>query len=407
MRPFVILPLLLCLCGTLPAKVLHTGQGQQYANISAAAKAAAPGDTILLHNGTHAGGQSLKGLRGAPGRWIYILAEKNGAVVFEGGATAWQGSDVAYLHIEGITFSGQTANGVNFDDGGQYASPAHHIVFRHCTFRDMAATGNNDLLKLSGVNDLVIRECSFLNGSPGGSGIDMVGCHSGSVLQCRFENMGANALQMKGGSSNIRVEGCVFRNAGSRAINLGGSTGKAFFRPVNAKWEAAALKVYSNIFIGSDVPVAFVGCTSSEVVNNTIWKPRRWVIRILQENKDTARFVKCGHNIFRNNIVCVGEELRSACSIGPGTAPETFTFSNNLWFHTGHTAWQGPQLPVPGRGGLKGKDPLFNDIGKEDFTIKAGSPAAGAGFPSQRPEKDHAGEWFRPARAIGAFEVKR
>ncbi|MGN6511053.1 MAG: right-handed parallel beta-helix repeat-containing protein, partial [Chitinophaga sp.] len=259
MRPFVILPLLLCLYGTLPAKVLHTGQGQQYANISAAAKAAAPGDTILLHNGTYPGGQSLKGLRGAPGRWIYILAEKNGAVVFEGGATAWQGSDVAYLHIEGITFSGQTANGVNFDDGGQYASPAHHIVFRHCTFRDMAATGNNDLLKHSGVNDLFIRECSFLNGSSGGSGIDMVGCHFGSVLQCRFENMGANALQMKGGSSNIRVEGCVFRNAGSRAINLGGSTGKTFFRPVNAKWEAAALKVYSNIFIGSDVPVAFVG----------------------------------------------------------------------------------------------------------------------------------------------------
>jgi hypothetical protein len=268
----------------------------------------------------------------------------------------------------------------------------------------MAATGNNDLLKLSGADDLIIQQCTFLNGSPGGSGIDMVGCHNSQILQCRFENMGSNAVQMKGGSSNIRVEACVFKNAGSRAINLGGSTGQSFFRPATATWEAADLKVYSNVFIGAEVPVAFVGCTRSEVVNNTISKPGRWVIRILQENKDTARLGKCSNNTFRNNIVCLDDQVRTACSIGPGTVPESFIFSNNMWFHTGNNAWRGPQLPVTESNGVIGKDPRFSN---EDLALDDDSPAAAAGFPVQYPENDHSGKPFLKVRAIGAYEVKR
>lgn len=407
MRPFFLLPFLFFLHGPLCGKVLHTGHGQRYADISAAAKAAVPGDTILVHNGTYRGDQDLQGLQGAPGKWIRIIAEKRGAVLFEGGASAWKGSDVAYLHIEGMVFAGQTGNGLNFDDGGTYASPAHHIVLRHCVFRDMAATGNNDLLKLSGADELLIEDCVFQNGARGGSGIDMVGCHHSRIRRCRFENLGANAVQMKGGSSHILVEACVFKNAGSRAVNLGGSTGEAFFRPANAAWEAADLKVYSNVFIGSDVPVAFVGCIRSEVTNNTVYKPARWAIRILQENKDTLRFEKCGNNSFRNNIVCFDAQLRTVCSIGAGTAPESFVFSNNLWFHAGDNAWQGPQLPVKETGGQTGKDPLFTGPAKGIFSIDARSPAAGAGLSLAYPQKDHAGNDFKTKRAVGAFEANR
>lgn len=399
-----ILPILLLFFSSLTAKTLHTGPGQPYADITAAAKTAVPGDTIFVHTGTYRGDQSLGSLQGTPAKWIYILADKN--VVFEGGSAAWRGTDIAYLHIEGFVFTGQTGNGFNIDDGSTYATPSHHITFRRCTFRDMAATGNNDLLKLSGADDLTIQECTFLNGSKGGSGIDMVGCHNSKIIQCRFENMGSNAVQMKGGSSHILVEGCVFKNAGSRAINLGGSTGVAFFRPADVTWEAADLKVHSNVFIGAEVPVAFVGCVRSEVVNNTIYKPGRWVVRILQENRDTARFVKCSDNIFRNNIICLDDQVRTACSIGSGTAPESFTFSNNLWYHINNNRWPGPQLSVSENNAIVGKDPLFNDAEKEDFTIAVNSPAATAGYKLQIPQKDYAGKRFLSARAIGAYEVK-
>lgn len=397
-----LLPILILLSTSLSAKVLHTGQGQPYADLTAAARAATPGDTILVHTGTYRGDQSLGSLQGTAAKWIYIIAEKN--VLFEGGTAAWRGSDIAYLHIEGFVFTGQTGNGLNIDDGATYETPTHHITFRQCTFRDMAATGNNDLLKLSGADELIIQQCTFLNGSKGGSGIDMVGCHNSRILQCRFENMGSNAVQMKGGSSNIRVEACVFKNAGSRAINLGGSTGQAFFRPADATWEAADLKVHSNVFIGAEVPVAFVGCIRSEVVNNTIYKPGRWVIRILQENRDTARFAKCSDNTFRNNIICVDDQVRTVCSVGPGTAPESFTFSNNLWFHTGNAPLQ---LPFSESNRMTGKDPLFSNADKEDFSLTGNSPAAAAGFSLQDPQKDHTGKPFLPSRVIGAYEVKQ
>lgn len=401
---YLFILILLSLNNASSAKVLHTGHGQHYVDITTAAKAASPGDTILVHTGTYRGDQSLSGLQGTPAKWIRIMAQQN--VLFEGGTTAWRGTDIAYLHIGGFVFTGQTGNGLNIDDGATYETPSHHITFRQCIFRDIAATGNNDLLKLSGTDDLTIQQCTFLNGSAGGSGIDMVGCHNSLIIQCRFENMGSNAVQMKGGSSNIRIEACVFKNAGSRAINLGGSTGLPFFRPANANWEATDLKVYSNVFIGSEVPIAFVGCTRSEVVNNTIYKPGRWVIRILQENRDTIRFGKCSNNTFRNNIICLNDQVRTACSIGTGTAPETFTFSGNLWFHTDNSAWRGPQLPLAEGGGIIGKDPLFRNVDKEDLTISKDSPASKKGHPVQYPEKDHTGRSFLSARAIGAYEAK-
>ena len=392
--------LLLLFHGPLSAAVLHTGYGQRYADIAAAAAEARPGDTILLYNGSCPGNQSLQGLKGKPGKWIYIIAKTRGTVVYEGGNFAWRGSDVAYLHIEGIVFTKQTGNGLNFDDGSSYSTPAHHIVLQHCIFRDMAANGNNDLLKLSGVDDLIVQQCTFLNGATGGSGIDMVGCHRSIIRQCHFENMGANAIQMKGGGSNIHVEACRFQNAGSRAINLGGSTGTAFFRPADANYEATDLKVQSCVFTGSEVPVAFVGCTRSSVVNNTICKPARWVIRILQENKDTIRFVKCSDNIFCNNLIYVDGQMRLACSIGPGTVPGSFRFSNNLWFHTADAAWK-PQLPVVEHNSITGKDPLL----REDYSIPDDSPAAGAGSRLKHPERDYNGNRFLSQRAIGAFEV--
>lgn len=403
--------LIFCLVMTVamqesPAAVLHTGHGQRYAQLADAAAAAVPGDTIYIHNGVYPGDVDLNGLKGAPGRWVSILAESPGKVTFRGGTSAWRASSIAWLHIEGFVFSHQTGNGINFDDGARPDSPAHHLHFRHCVFRDIVAQGNNDLLKLSGVRDFTIEGCVFENGARGGSGVDMVGCRDGRIAQCRFADLGANALQMKGGSSNIIVEACHFRNAGSRAINLGGSTGAAFFRPAGARFEATRLSVRACVFEGSDVPVAFVGCTDSEVVQNTIYLPRRWAIRILQENKDTVRFAKCARNVFRNNIIYVDDQLRTACSTGAGTSPETFVFSHNLWFHATDRQWQGPQLPAPEPGGMYGKDPQFAHPLSGDFSILPTSPAAGAGSVHPSPLSDYRGNAFRAAPSVGAFEVK-
>lgn len=389
----------------LIAATLHVGPGQTYPNLATAVSAVQPGDTIEIHAGSYPGGLYFGNLQGMANKWITLRAATGETVVFEGGSNAIQLTDPAYLHLRGLIFQHQTGNGFNTDDGGSYGTPAHHIIFEHCTFRDMSASGNNDLLKLSGLDHFEIRNCTFQNGAAGGSGIDMVGCHYGVIRGNYFENLGSNSIQCKGGSEHIRIEGNFFKNGGLRALNLGGSTGLAFFRPDTAHFEAANLQVYSNVFIGAQAAVAFVGSVNVEVVNNTIYQPERWVIRILQETVDPGRFLECGDNVFRNNIVVRNAGLSTETNTGPSTRPQTFTFSNNLWYYPGNPGWAGPSIPVPETNGIINQNPLLTDPANGDFHIPPGSPAAGKGFPSGEPVLDFYGLSFNLPRSVGAAEA--
>ncbi len=389
---------------TSAGQTLDVGAGFPFETLTEATDVAVPGDTILVHEGTYNGGIFVEDLQGTASDWIYIHAAPGETVIFEGGTNAWQFSDAAYLNISGFIFEHQTGNGLNFDDGGTYETPAHHVIFDNCTFRDMNASGNNDLLKLSGLDNFEILNCTFLNGAEGGSGIDMVGCHDGIIKNNHFENLGSNSIQAKGGTRNIRIDANFFKNGGTRAVNLGGSTGLQFFRPIDAPYEAADLKVYSNIFIGSEAPVAFVGCINTEVVNNTIYLPEKWVLRILQETVDTTRFPPCGYNTFRNNILYIDDRVNVECNIGPNTAPETFTFSNNLWYHSQNPGWGGPNLPAVDMDNIIQQDPLFKDADDEDYSLLDGSPAIGNGFDVMDPSHDFTGKEYLEDRSIGAFE---
>lgn len=386
------------------ASTLEVGSGYPYNSLEEAAAEAVPGDTILIHAGTYDGGTFIGNLQGTSDSWIYILTAPGETVIYDGGTNAWQFTDAAYLEIRGFIFEHQTGNGLNFDDGGSYDTPAHHLLFADCQFRNINATGNNDLLKLSGLDHFEITNCIFLNGAAGGSGIDMVGCHDGIIKNNSFENLGSNSIQAKGGTSNIEITRNFFKNGGARAVNLGGSTGLQFFRPIDAPYESAELKVYSNIFIGSEAPVAFVGTINTEVVNNTIYLPTKWVLRILQETVDPDRFPPCGNNTFRNNIIYLDQRCSIECNIGPNTAPETFTFSNNLWYHVDNANWPGPNLPVNEPDNIVSQDPLFVNEAQEDFHLEIGSPAIGNGYTVSFPVLDYEGLPYLTPRSIGAHE---
>ncbi len=399
-----LLFLLLCPLPKLQAATLHVGAGQTYPALPAAIATVQAGDTIEIHNGSYPGGLFFANLKGAAAQWITIRGAAGETVIFEGGSNAIQLTDPAYLHFKNLTFQHQTGNGFNTDDGGSYATPAHHIIFENCIFRDMAASGNNDLLKLSGLDDFEIRQCTFLNGAGGGSGVDMVGCHRGVIRGNIFENMGSNAIQAKGGTEHIRIEGNFFKNCGQRTLNLGGSTGLQFFRPDTAHFEAANLQVYANLIVGSVAAVAYVGSVNVEVVNNTIYLPERWVLRILQETVDPDRFLACGDNFFENNIVVRDAGLSTETNIGPNTRPETFAFSNNLWFHTGNPNWNGPSIPAPETNGIINQNPQLPDPANGNCQIPPGSPAVGAGLDVPAPVRDFYGQLYAMARSIGAAE---
>ncbi len=383
---------------------LHVGAGRTYANPAQAAAAAQPGDTILIHPGSYRGPFYIELLQGRRDAWITIKGTDRDLVVFEGGLESMHFSKINYIFLSDFTVKGQTGNGLNIDDGGTLQTPAHHVSIEHCVFRDISATGNSDLLKLSGLDSFLISNCIFENGSAGGSGIDMVGCHQGIIEKSVFRNQGSNSIQAKGGSSELQIRQNQFISGGQRSLNLGGSTGAAFFRPAGANYEARNLLVYANIFLGAMAPIAYVGCQEVKVIHNTIIQPEKWILRILQESSDTSFYKSCANNTFANNIVVVNNSLSTDVNIGPNTLPATFKFKNNLWYHLQNASWRGPVLPVMEMNGILQKDPLFVNVAGGNYHLNSNSPAIGKGLYFPESSKDFDSKTYLNPPSIGAFE---
>lgn len=323
------------------------------------------GTTIRIAPGHYRGGLSARSLQGEPGRPIVLAAaEHDRPPVIEGGDTGLHLSDPAYVELRGLVIAGVRGNGLNIDDGGSYDSPARHVLLRGLTVRDVGPRGNLDGIKLSGVDDFRVEGCTVERWGSGGSGIDMVGCHRGTVSGCTFrhtEGIGDSGVQAKGGSREVRVAGCRFEHAGSRAVNLGGSTGLAFFRPKPQGYEAKGITVEDCTFIGSQAPVAFVGVDGAEVRHNTIYRPRRYTVRILQETTGPD-FVPCRNGRFTDNLIVYrSDEMVLPVNVGPRTASETFELARNAWYCLDAPGRSRPELPIPEADGVYGVDPRFRD----------------------------------------------
>lgn len=388
------------------SQIIRIGTTGDYPNLEAAESFIAAGDTLLLQSETFSDGtQFLENLNGTHASPIVILAQDEHQSIFQGGTEAIHLVNCSHVEINGLVIQQQTGNGINIDDGGDYTTPSRHITIRNCIFRDMAGMGNNDLLKMSGVDSFLIERCHFINGGNGGSGVDFVGCHWGTVQDCYFDAPGTSGIQNKGGTQFIRMQRNTFKNVSQRALNLGGSTGLQFFRPplpnpIVDAFEAADLEVFSNVFIGSWAPIAYVGCVRVKVYNNTFYAPENWVIRILQETT-TPGFLTCSDNEFRNNIVYLSNDLTEV-NISPNTAPESFIFSNNCWFNASSNAWA-PVLPVTDVDHII-DNPLFENPANEDFRIPPMSPAVGAGILLAEPTTDFDQVPFQQPPSVGAFE---
>ncbi len=392
--------------------------GAPYASLERAVADAGPGSAVVVHAGTYAGGAFISGLAGTDEAPIWIGGAAGEALpVISGGANGIQLSNVRYLVIHDLEITGATANGINTDDGGNYADPdaTRYIVFRGLDIHDIGSSGNQDCLKLSGVDDFWVLGSRFVacGGGMSGSGIDHVGCHDGMIAGNYFANTSGNGVQCKGGSRDIDIRANHFDNAGERAVNMGGSTGFEFFRPplnsTQPNAEARNIRVIANVIEGSTAALGFVGCVGCLAANNTIVDPGRWVFRILQETVSGGgyTFEPARDGVVVNNLVFFGSggSFSTHVNVGADTAPDTFSFQTNLWFNHASPGASAPDLPVTEEGGIVGEDPLLADPSGGDFAIPAGSPAAGAGSDVSALAGDFVGACYASPPSIGAFEA--
>ena len=304
-------------------------------------------------------------------------------MVFDAGAATQvplRFTDPRYVVIQGITIQNTGIHGMNIDDGASYDTPAEFVILRNMTFRNIGSGGNNDCLKMSGVDRFLVLDSSF-DGCNQGEAIDMVGCHEGIVRGNTFTNIPRNAVGTKGGSADILIERNRFSDVTFRAINAGGATGLPYFRPIDAPYEAARIRMLSNIIERAGDSIAFTGCDHCVAANNTIIEPQNNVARILQETQD-ARFVPSRYGQFINNIIVFNQsELGGYVGVGSATAPETFTFGNNLWYALDDPGFSGPSyyggIPAESNSIIQ-QDPQLDLVGGI-YTITSSSPAAGNG----------------------------
>ncbi len=342
------------------------------ASLAAALADARAGDEIRLAPGIYQGGIHVT-LAGEKDRPIIVASDdpKNRAIIQ--GRSGLHVAGAKNIVLKDLIVKGSTGNGINIDDAGKMDHSAVGIRVENCDVMDTGPKGNLDGIKLSGLKDFEIVGCRVEGW--GGSAVDMVGCLDGVIRDSQFIGKDgfdqSSGIQMKGGTRNLTVKQNRFTNAGARALNVGGSTGLPFFRPLDAGYEAKDIVVEHNILRGSETPVAFVGVDGAIFRQNTIIKPDKWVMRILQESRD-ERFVKCRNVAFTGNLIVYSQtQVRTFANIGDDTRPETFTFSKNWWFCADGKTVK-PALPVAETDSIYGQDPKLST---DDFPTPT-NPAA-------------------------------
>ena len=248
---------------------------------------AKPGTTILLAPGVYTGGFTAHGLKGTEKAPIVIRSQDpRRPARLEGGTSCLQLSSIAWVEVSDLVLTGATGNGLNLDDGGTITEPSHHVTVARVTVKDIGPDGNHDGTPAESTDLEVMLQVFNDEDGDGTRDADdddrlIVGC----TLRRAESGERGSGVQAKGGTRSVTIRRCRFERAGSRAVNLGGSTGRRYFRPPNPGYEAKDLVVEDCTFVGSEAPFAFVGVDGAVVRHNTVYRPGRWVLRILQESR--------------------------------------------------------------------------------------------------------------------------
>jgi len=374
-----------------------------FRTIAAALAKAGPGTRVLVAAGAYGAVGSVRNLQGTAAAPIALVGRGDVVIDPRGQGSALHLADPRYVVVEGIAIRNAVPHGMNIDDGGSYESPARHVVLRNVSFERIGDGGNNDCLKLSGVDHFHVEGSRF-TGCNQGEAIDMVGCHHGVIAGNTFADMPGSAVQTKGGSSDVLIHGNRFLRIGQRAINFGGHTGTPYFRPLDSTHEAARIRALANVIEGTGgTPVVFSGCRDCVFANNTIVDPGDYVARIVEENR--ARGPGERGWFVNNLIVFERRRLREFVDVRDGARAATFTFGWNLWHARDDAGFRGPRygggLP-PEQNGMVGRDPALDARRRP----RPGSPAFGAGqtVPGGLPGDFDRRPYAEPP-AIGAFSA--
>ena len=204
--------------------------------------------------------------------------------------------------------------------------------------------GGGSGLHLSSPEHVELRDLVFAKASGNGLNIDDSGSTSTPAHDLVLMNIAVRDAGPTGNRDGIKLSGITNFRIEECRIERWGSSGSA---------------------------IDMVGCRKGVVQG-----PRRWPIRILQENTD-PRFVACRNGRFIKNVIAFrSDEVREVVNIGPKTSPESFAFSGNVWHCLDHPAetQRLVRLPAQESAGIYGRVPGFKDPQSGDIRIPDNKP---------------------------------
>ncbi len=397
---------------------IHVGPGQKYPDLGTAAhlRAIHAGDTVFIHAGTYANELYwIDSLIGTPDKRITIMSFGKDSVSINEQYTF---QTAQYVRISGLHFYGDDStqrsrvfHQLFFDYEYACFTANHDIIVENCTFTELNNTGKGSTgacLKFTGTDNFLVQNCIFRNGTNITDGISLNGNRHGVIRHCTFENMSGDGSHCKGGTKNITYEKNLFINCAAGGLDVGGDTGPTFFCPLGATWEADSIKVFANVFIGGTTGIKLSSCHNSFIYNNTCFKTTSFAFRSLNASSNS---IYLDNNYIYNNIFTTYTPNHIYLNASNNFTYNTEYFKNNL-FHDYRnpdpTTINWSELPGVNVSGSIIGDPMFTDTANRDFSLRAGSPAIGAGVAMSEPVTDYLDKQYSSSsRSIGAVESQQ
>jgi hypothetical protein len=334
------------------------------ASFQAALNSASTGDEILLAPGVYPGRFTAVGIQNVA---IRSADPADQAVIDAAGlGEGLKLSSVKNVAITDLTIRNASLNGINIDDGG-FIDPSESITVARVTLRD----GGGDGIKLAGVEGFHVDQVKVIGWGGEWTAVNMVGSHGGLVERSYFENLqpgSGTGVQAKAGAADIVIRANRFVNANERSIQIGGGGALDVFRPqppgevhaANVVAEGNVILNNGNVGQGIRSAASFINVKDGVFRNNVAYRPSVFLLRFLKENFE-SNFVDTQGGVVADNIFLWNEgDLFQAANVGPGTLPETFTFSGNDWYNITYPNFSQLGLPVVETGGTYGVNPQFD-----------------------------------------------
>jgi hypothetical protein len=179
--------------------------------------------------------------------------------------------DVAYVYLIGLDFQVDASS----DGGGNtvHFASADHILLRRCKISgfDGVTRKAQETLKVNQTSHIFVEDCEIFGAF--WFALDYVGVQYGHIQNCKIHDASEDCLLLKGGSSQIRIEGCTIYNADRFGISAGQGAGFDFLVNPWLHYEAYDLKFINNIIHNTQYAgAAVLGGYNVLVAYNTFYR---------------------------------------------------------------------------------------------------------------------------------------